>query len=187
MKRIARILAASALALLFTPGLPGSSQNPPPQNRGQMQKQERQQQHQQKRMDQRQRQMQRSPGQQRKQQALQQQVWQQHRARHWEGEHRTWQQRGGYTGYRIRAPYFHLYYGPAHWFRVYNLPFMVVGGYPRFQYGGYWFVLMDPWPEFWGPSWYETDYCYIDYYVDGYYLFNRSYPGHPGIAVRVVF
>jgi DNA mismatch repair ATPase MutL len=28
-------------------------------------------------------------------------VWQQRRARSWEAEHRTWQQRGGYNGYRI--------------------------------------------------------------------------------------
>jgi hypothetical protein len=30
-----------------------------------------------------------------------QRAWQERRARSWESEHRTWQQRGGYNGYRI--------------------------------------------------------------------------------------
>src|SRR5689334_10204990 len=27
--------------------------------------------------------------------------WTKHRASHWEAEHRTWEQRGGYNGYRV--------------------------------------------------------------------------------------
>jgi hypothetical protein len=51
-------------------------------------------------------------------------------------------------------------------------------GYPRFSYGGYSFMLVDPWPEYWADNWYDTDDLYIDYddYDNGYYLYNRRYP-----------
>jgi hypothetical protein len=104
-------------------------------------------------------------------------VWQQHRARSWESEHRTWQQRGGYDGYRIPQYRYRRYFGPRHPFRIYRYPVVVFGGYPRFQYGGLWFSLMDPWPEYWSDDWWATDDVYIDYYDDGYYLYNRRYPG----------
>jgi hypothetical protein len=48
-------------------------------------------------------------------------------------------------------------------------------GYPRFEYSGYSFLLVDPWPEYWSDNWYDADDLYIDY-DDGYYLYNRSYP-----------
>jgi hypothetical protein len=31
-------------------------------------------------------------------------------------------------------------------------PIIVVDGYPRFQYGGFWFSVVDPWPEHWSHS-----------------------------------
>jgi hypothetical protein len=111
-------------------------------------------------------------------------AWQQHRARSWKSEHRTWQQRGGYNGYRIPDDRFRSSFGRSHWFRIYRQPVLVVGGYPRFQYGGFWFSLVDPWPEYWAPNWYETDDVYIDYYGDGYYLYNRRRPG-VRIAINV--
>ena len=64
---------------------------------------------------------------------------------------------------------------------------MFVDGYPRFQYQGYWFIFLDPYPEYWGNNWYETDDVYVDYYDGGYYLFNRRYPGRPGIAISITF
>jgi hypothetical protein len=33
----------------------------------------------------------------------------------------------------------------------------VVGGYPRFQYGGFWLSVVDPWPEYWSEDWYDND------------------------------
>jgi len=48
-------------------------------------------------------------------------------------------------------------------------------GYPRFDYGGYSFMMVDPWPEYWYDNWYATDDVYVDY-DDGYYLYNRRYP-----------
>jgi hypothetical protein len=112
-------------------------------------------------------------------------AWQERRARNWQLEHRTWQQRGGYRGHHIPGDRFGQYFGPRHGFRIYGLPFVVVGGYPRFQYGGYWFRLIDPWPEYWPDDWYETDDVYIAYSGDGYYLFNRRYPS-VGIAVEIL-
>jgi hypothetical protein len=107
----------------------------------------------------------------------QQVAWQGDRAHSWESEHRTWQQRGGYNGYRVPDDRFRGYYGQDHGFRIYSLPVMYVGGDRRFQYGGYWFGLVDPWPEYWSDNWYDSDDVYVDYYGDGYYLFNRRYPG----------
>jgi hypothetical protein len=46
-------------------------------------------------------------------------------------------------------------------------------GYPRFQYGGFSFMLVDPWPEYWAEDWYDTDDLYIDY-DDGYYLYGSA-------------
>jgi hypothetical protein len=61
---------------------------------------------------------------------------------------------------------------------------MVVGGFPRFQYNGFWFGLVDPWPDYWGDNWYETDNVYVVYENDGYYMYNQRYPG-VGIAISV--
>ena len=52
----------------------------------------------------------------------------------------------------------------------------VYGGYPRFQYRGFWFGFMDAWPEYWSNDWYDNDDVYIVYSNDGYYLYNRRYP-----------
>jgi hypothetical protein len=118
------------------------------------------------------------------QQRVEQTAWQQHRAGNWQSDHRTWQQRGGYSGYRIPENRFHGYFGPSHGFRIEGLPFLVVGGYPRFQYGGYWFSLVDPWPGYWANDWYDTDDVYVSYVDNGYYLFNRRYPT-TGIAISI--
>ena len=59
-----------------------------------------------------------------------------------------------------------------------------MGGYPRFQYQGYWFSLVDPWPEYWGNDWYDTDDVYVAYVDNGYYLYNRRYP-NVGIAINI--
>ena len=115
---------------------------------------------------------------------VEQAAWQEHRARSWQSDHRNWQQRGGYNGYRIPDNRYRGYFGPNHGFRIYGLPFLVVGGYPRFQYQGYWFSAVDPWPEYWANDWYDTDDVYVTYVDNGYYLFNRRYPD-VGIAISI--
>jgi hypothetical protein len=104
---------------------------------------------------------------QRVQQTQQVGVWQQHR---------TWQQRGGYSGYRIPTTTFSVDFGRSHGFHLYSMPLVIFGGYPSFQYGGYWFSILDPIPEYWGANWYETDDVYIDNSEDGYYLYDTRYP-----------
>jgi flagellar biosynthesis GTPase FlhF len=107
---------------------------------------------------------------------------QQDRVQNWAGEHRTWAQRGGYGGYYIPQDRFSLSFGSGHWFRM-GSPTIYMG-YPRFSYGGFSFMLLDPWPDSWAENWYDTDDLYIDY-DDGYYLYNRRYPG-VGLALTVV-
>jgi hypothetical protein len=113
---------------------------------------------------------------------VRQDIWQRQRARDWQREHHPWHERGGYHGYRIPEERFRAHFGRGHWFRVHDVPVVVVEGYPRFQFGGFWFSVVDPCPETWSPVWYRTDDVYVDYVNDGYYMFNRQ---HPGIAIAV--
>jgi hypothetical protein len=104
-------------------------------------------------------------------------TWQHIRAGNWQSDHRDWRHRGGYNGYVVPTSRFSLYFGPSHYFRIYSWPVVIYGGYPRFQYEGYWVSILDPWPEYWDPYWYENDDCYIEYYYGGYYLVDRRYSG----------
>ena len=145
-------------------------QNRPQQNQGRQQAPAQQQQQQ----------PQRSAAQQRTEQT----TWQNHRAGNWQSDHRSWQQRGGYNGYRVPDAGYNVYFGQRHAFRIYGLPFMVFDGYPRFQYDGYWITLLDPWPGNWSNDWYDTDDVYVVYQNGGYYLYDNSYPGI-GIAISI--
>src|ERR1700683_5266462 len=79
---------------------------------------------------------------------------------------------------RIPDDRFRANFGESHTF-VINEP-VLVGGYSRFQYSGFWFGFVEPWPD----GWYYTDNVYVDY-VDGeYFLINPYYPGaRVGISV----
>ena len=74
------------------------------------------------------------------------------------------------TSSRIPDDRFRSDFGRGHTFRM--SPVMV-GGYSRFQYGGYWFGFVQPWPI----GWYYTDDVYVDYIDGGYYLCDPYYPG----------
>ena len=65
---------------------------------------------------------------------------------------------------------------------MHSLPTMYMG-YPRFSYGGFSFLLVDPWPASWSPNWYDSDDLYIGY-DNGYYLYDRRYPS-TGLAITV--
>jgi hypothetical protein len=80
---------------------------------------------------------------------------------------------------RIPDDHFRSHFGREHRFRI-GSPRMV-DGYSRFQYGGFWFGFVEPWPE----GWYYTDDVYIDFIDGGYYLYNPYYPG-VRIAICVV-
>ncbi len=75
------------------------------------------------------------------------------------------------TESRIPDDRFRSNFGREHHFRI-GSPTMV-DGYSRFQYGGYWFGFVQPWPD----DWYYTDDVYVDYIDGGYYLCNPYYPG----------
>jgi hypothetical protein len=71
---------------------------------------------------------------------------------------------------RIPDDRFRASFGREHRFRI-DSP-RIVDGYSRFQYGGFWFGFVQPWPE----DWYYTDDVYVDFVDGGYYLYNPSYP-----------
>jgi hypothetical protein len=77
---------------------------------------------------------------------------------------------------RIPDDKFRANFGRQHTFRVQT---QVVQGQPRFQYGGYWFALANPWPG----DWAYTDDCYIDY-IDGEYVLIDL--RHPGVEIPLV-
>jgi hypothetical protein len=103
-------------------------------------------------------------------------AWSEHRAHNWQSQHRTWQDRGGYTGFRISTTSYRNHFGPRHGFRMASYPMMVVGGFPRFQFSGLWFSVIDPWPEYWSAGWYGEDDLFIESWGGGYYLLNRRHP-----------
>jgi hypothetical protein len=79
-------------------------------------------------------------------------------------------------GQRIPEDKFRSHFGRQHTFRVQTT---VVEGQPRFQYGGYWFSLVDAWPV----GWAYTDDCYIDF-IDGEYVLIDLL--HPGVQIAVL-
>jgi hypothetical protein len=80
---------------------------------------------------------------------------------------------------RIPDDRFRSNFGRGHFFRI-GTPVMV-GGYSRFQYDGFWFGFVEPWPA----EWYYTDDVYIDYVDGGYYMYDPYYPG-TRFAISVV-
>ncbi len=80
---------------------------------------------------------------------------------------------------RIPDDRFRSNFGREHHFRIGNP--QIVEGYSRFQYGGFWFGFVEPWPD----GWYYTDDVYVDFVDGGYYLYNPYYPG-VRIAINVV-
>jgi hypothetical protein len=80
---------------------------------------------------------------------------------------------------RIPQARFQSNFGRQHNFRI-SSP-RIIGGFSRFQYGGYWFGFVQPWPD----GWYYTDDVYIDFIDGGYYLYNPYYPG-ARVSISVV-
>jgi hypothetical protein len=78
---------------------------------------------------------------------------------------------------RIPDDKFRASFGRSHTV-VINRP-VIVEGQPRFQSGGYWFVISDPWPAGWAYS----DQCYIDYIDGEYFLFDLL---HPGVRIALI-
>lgn len=79
-------------------------------------------------------------------------------------------------GRHIPDDKFRAHFGRAHTVVIHQP--VIVEGQPRFQFGGYWFVISDPWPA----DWAYTDQCYIDYVDGDYFLFDLL---HPGVRVAL--
>ena len=72
---------------------------------------------------------------------------------------------------RISDDSYRAHFGHGHSFHMMRP--QMIGGYNRFQYGGYWFGFNEGWPVGWD---YNDDF-YVEY-VDGvYYMFNVRHPG----------
>ena len=84
--------------------------------------------------------------------------------------------RGGRQGGHIPDDRFRANFGRQHTFAI-GQP-VIVEGTPRFQYGGYWFVIAQPWPV----GWAYTDVVYVDYIDGEYFLLS---PVHPGIQIAI--
>ena len=79
------------------------------------------------------------------------------------------QRASGNRGGRIPDDRFKANFGEQHRFRVSHADY----DNHRFQYGGYWFGFVDPWPSNWL---YTQDVFVVE--IDGvYYLCNAMYPG----------
>lgn len=77
---------------------------------------------------------------------------------------------------RIPDDKFRAHFGRQHMLVINRTT--IVNGQPRFQYSGYWFTIVDPWPVGWAYS----DQCYIDYIDGEYFLFDLL---HPGVQVAI--
>ena len=75
-------------------------------------------------------------------------------------------------GKRIPDQKFRASFGPRHTFRVQRTQ-IVNSPQPTVVYGGYSFVLVEPWPAVWA----FDDVVYVDYVDDEYFLFDPVYPG----------
>jgi hypothetical protein len=71
---------------------------------------------------------------------------------------------------------FRASFGSGHTFHVNRSEF--ANGSGRFQYGGYWFNAVNPWPV----GWLYTDNVYVDYINGGYFLCD---PLHPGVYISI--
>jgi hypothetical protein len=112
---------------------------------------------------------------QRTQQAQHQQ--QPQRTQHGQGQQRAVaSNRGGGQYGRISNASYGSHFGHDHSFRM-RRP-TLIGGYNRFQYGGYWFGYNQGWPADWN---YDDD-MYVEYVGGYYYMYDLR---HPGIHVTL--
>ncbi len=72
---------------------------------------------------------------------------------------------------RIPDDKFRSHFGSQHHFSIGHAT--MVNNRPGFQYAGYSFVFVDPWPA----GWAYTDDCYVDYIDGEYFLIDLLHPG----------
>jgi len=77
---------------------------------------------------------------------------------------------GGHYG-RISDTSYRAHFGHGHSFHMVRP--QMIGGYNRFQYGGYWFGFDQGWPA----GWSYDDTVYVEYLDGAYYLCDLRFPG----------
>ena len=77
---------------------------------------------------------------------------------------------GGHYG-RISDTSYRAHFGQGHSFHMIHP--QMIGGYNRFQYGGYWFGFNQGWPA----GWRYDDTVYVEYIDGAYYLCDLRFPG----------
>ena len=77
---------------------------------------------------------------------------------------------GGHYG-RISDTSYRAHFGHEHSFHMIRP--QMIGGYNRFQYGGYWFGFNQGWPA----GWSYDDTVYVEYIDGAYYLCDLRFPG----------
>lgn len=82
--------------------------------------------------------------------------------------------RGNSTHGRISDAHYSASFGSEHRFHVNQGEY----NHRRFEYGGYSFGFVDPWPVGWGYS----DAVYVVYVDQGYYMYD---PVHPGARISI--
>jgi hypothetical protein len=97
---------------------------------------------------------------------------------HYEQAHfRRYTPQHGERVVRIPDSQFHEYFGREH--RFYISQPVIVGGFPRFQYSGFWFVLEEPWPDYWVYG----NYYYVVFTDGNYWLCDYD---DPGVQIELV-
>jgi len=185
MKHLVRIIGTAVLLSLFGTAAPAYAQEEhqeqakPKQNEHQKQQQAKPRQHAQQKQDAQQAQRGQQQAQHAQRGQQQAQRGQPDRSQHGPYASSS-RQSGRYDGDRSRRipdDRFRGHFGRDHSFRI-DRGYVVAGGYSRFQYGGFWFGMYDPWPA----DWYYTDDIYVDYLDGGYYLLS---PQHPGVQISI--
>jgi len=82
--------------------------------------------------------------------------------------------KGNYAHGRISDDHYAASFGSGHRFHISQSDYQ----HRRFQYGGYSFGFIDPWPVGWGYS----DDVYVVYVDGGYYMYD---PVHPGLRIAI--
>jgi hypothetical protein len=79
---------------------------------------------------------------------------------------------------RIPEQDFHAHFGREHRFAPGRV--QVYGGRPQFNYSGYVFEILEPWPGDWA---YDDDDYYVEYVDDEYWLYSFR---HPGVRLELI-
>jgi hypothetical protein len=153
---------------------PQHEQKAQPQQRAQKaQPQQRAQQTQRQQPQRAQQAQQKQQPQQRAQQAQRQQPQRAQQAQHQQQPQAVANNRGNNGNHygRISDTSYRAHFGHDHSFHMIRP--QMIGGYNRFQYGGYWFGFNQGWPV----GWSYDDTVYVEYIDGAYYLCDLRFPG----------